>query len=82
MVTDTTPLSIWLMWGDSYGSGGIVRSWRFDVDRGTEMTVVNMYNDVQKSDMGGGSVPGEMDGIPTVELFKESSEGVRPTGPK
>ena len=46
----------------------------FDVDRGAEMTMVNM-EDIQKSDMGGGSVPGEVDGIPTVELFKEITEG-------
>ena len=38
--------------------------------------------DVQKIDMGGGSVPGEVDRIPTVELFKESSEAVRPIGPE
>ena len=43
----------------------------FDVDRGAEMTMVNTDIDVQKSDMGGGSVPGEVDRIPTVELFKE-----------
>ena len=35
----------------------------FDVDRGAEMTMVNMDIDVQKSDMGGGSAPGEVDGI-------------------
>ena len=52
----------------------------FDVDRGVEMTMVNTDTDVQRSDMGGGSVPGEVDGMPTVELFKESSEGVRPMG--
>ena len=46
----------------------------FDVDRGAEMTMF------QKSDMGGGSVPGEVDGIPNVELFKEISEGARPMG--
>ena len=45
----------------------------FDVDRGAEMTVVNTDIDIQKSDVGGGSVPGEVDRIATVELFKESS---------
>ena len=50
----------------------------FNVDRGAEMTMVH----VQKSDMGGGSVLGEVDGIATVELFKESSKGVRPMGPE
>ena len=34
------------------------------MDRGAEMTVVNMDIDVQKSDVGEGSVPGEVDGIP------------------
>ena len=35
------------------------------------MSMFNMDIDVQKSDMGGGSVPGEVDEILTVELFKE-----------
>ena len=38
--------------------------------------------EVQKSDMRGGSVPGAVDRIPTVELFKESSEGGRTMGPE
>ena len=54
----------------------------FDVDRGAEMTVVNTDIDIQKNDMGGESVPGEVDWIPIVELFKESSDGVRPMGPE
>ena len=41
----------------------------FDMNRGAEMTVVDTDIDIQKSDMGGGSVPGEVDGIPTVELL-------------
>ena len=53
----------------------------FDVDRGAEMTVVNMDIDVQKSDMEGESAPSEVDVIPTVELFKESSEGFRSIEP-
>ena len=53
----------------------------FNMDRGAEMTMVDADTDTQKSDMGGGSVPGEMDGIVTVELFKESSEGLKPMGP-
>ena len=52
------------------------------MDRSVEMTVVNTDIDIQKSDMGGGSVPGEVDGIPTVEQFKEISEGVGPMGPE
>ena len=39
---------------------------------------VDVDIDVLKSDMG--SVPGEVDRIVTVELFKESSEVVRPMG--
>ena len=31
---------------------------------------------------GKGDVPGEVDRILTIELFKESSEGVRPIGPE
>ena len=54
----------------------------FDVDRGAKMTVVDTDIDIQKSEMGGGRVPGEVDGIPTAELFKESSEGVRPMEPE
>ena len=54
------------------GVGGL------NMDRGAELTVVDADIDVQKSDMGGGSVPGEV----TVELLKESSEGVRPMGPE
>ena len=38
--------------------------------------------DIQKGDMGGGSVPGEVDRIVTVELFQESNEGVRPMEPE
>ena len=54
----------------------------FDVDRGVEMTMFNTDIDVQKSDMGGGSVPGEVDGILTVELFNEISEGVASMRPE
>ena len=46
------------------------------------MAIFNMDIDVQKGDMGGESVPGEVDGILTVELFKEISEGVGPMGPE
>ena len=60
------------MWDDSYGSGGVLGVGGFDVNRGVEMIVVNTDIDVQKSDVGGASVPGEVDGIQTVELFKES----------
>ena len=46
------------------------------------MTMFNTDIDVQKNDMGGGSVPGEVDRILTVELFKEIGEGVGPMGPE
>ena len=74
----------------AFGGGGVTAMvlevllgvGRFDVDRGAEMALFNTDVDVQKGDMGGGSVPGEVDGILTVELFKEMSEGVGPMGPE
>ena len=44
--------------------------------------MVDMDIDIQKSDMGGGSVPDEVDGRLTVELFKEICERVGPIGPE
>ena len=38
-----------------------------NIERGAELTVVNVYINVQKGDMGGGSIPGELDRIATVE---------------
>ena len=89
MVTDTAPSSGKRVKYGVFGRSGVTAMvvevllgvGGFDVDRGAEMTVVNMDIDVQKSDMRAGCVPGEVDGIPTVDLFKESSEGVRPMGP-
>ena len=46
------------------------------------MTVVDAHIKVQKIYMGGGNVPGEVDGIATVELFKEISKGVGSMGPE
>ena len=74
----------------AFGGGGVTAMvlevllgvGRFDVDRGAEMAIFNTDVDVQKGDMGGGSVPGEVDGILTVELFKEISEGVGPMEPE
>ena len=51
------------------------------MDRDVEMTMFSVEID-EKSDMGGGSVPGEVDVIPTLELFKEITEGVRSMGPE
>ena len=48
----------------------------FDVDRGAELTLVDVNVDIQESDMGPGGVPGEVDRIVTVEPFKEGDEGV------
>ena len=50
----------------------------FDVDRGAEMTMFNMDIDVQKSDMGGGSVPGEGTGY---QLLSCSRKAVRESHP-
>ena len=47
------------------------------MDRGAELTVVDADIDIQKSDVGGGNVPSEVHRIVTVELFQESSKGVR-----
>ena len=52
----------------------------FNVDRGVEMTMFNTDIDVQKSDMGGGSVPAEVGSLLTVEFFKEIGKGVGPMG--
>ena len=52
------------------------------MDRCEELIMVDADIDVHKSDVGGGSVPGEVNSIATVELFKESSKGVRPMGPE
>ena len=46
------------------------------------MTMFNTDINFQKSDMGGESFPGEVDGILTVELFKEIGEEVGPMGPE
>ena len=54
----------------------------FYMDRGTELTIVDANIDVQKGDIGEGTVPGEVDSIAIVELFQEGSEGVGPTGPE
>ena len=74
----------------AFGGGGVTAMvvevllgvGRFDVDRDAEMAIFNMDINVQKGDMGGGSVPVEVDGVLTVELFKEISEGVGPMGPE
>ena len=88
LVADTAPSSGKGVRYGAFGGGGVTTMavevllgvGGFDVDRGAEMTVFNMDIDVQKSDRGGGSVPGELDVILTVELFKEISEGVGPRG--
>ena len=54
----------------------------FDVDGGAELTLDNVNIDIQEDDMGLGGVPDEVDRIATVEMLKESSEGVRPMGPE
>ena len=54
----------------------------FDMGGGVELTISHTYIDVQKSDFGGGGMPGELDGIATVEALKELGEGVRTMGPE
>ena len=54
----------------------------FDMDGGMELTMIHTYIDIQKSDFGGGGVPGELNRIAAVETFKELSEGVGSMGPK
>ena len=58
------------------GAGGL------NMERGAELTMVVEGIHIQKGDLGGGSVPGEVDRIETVELFQESTERVRPIGPE
>ena len=77
LVADTAPSSGKGVRYGAFGGGGmtaivvevLLRVGGFDVDRGAEMTMFNTDIDVQKRDMGGGSVPGEVDRILTVELF-------------
>ena len=85
MVSDMAPSGKGVRYGE-LGGGGVtamvvevlLEVGGFDVDRGAEMTMFNMDIDIQRSGMGGGSVPGEVDGILTVELFRKS---VRESGP-
>ena len=68
MVADAAPLSGKGVRYGAFGGGGVtalvvevlLRVGRFDVGRGAEMTIFDTDIDVQKSDMGGGSVPGEV----------------------
>ena len=54
----------------------------FDTDGGVDMTLIQAYINIQKCDFGGGSVPGELDGIAAVEAVKELGEGVGTMGPQ
>ena len=54
----------------------------FNEDGGVELTLVNVNINIQEGDMGMRGVPGEMDRIATVELFKEGNEGVWTMRPK
>ena len=54
----------------------------FDIDGGVETTLTQAYIDVQKCDVGGRGVPGELDGIAAVEAFKDVGEGVGAMRPK
>ena len=48
----------------------------FDVDGSVQSTLLDVYIDIQEGDMGLGGVPGEVDRIATVELFKEGGEEI------
>ena len=84
MVADTVPSRGKGVRYGAFGGGGVTALvvevllgvGRSDVDRGAEMAIFDTDIDVQKVDMGRGGVPGEVDGILTVELFQEISEGV------
>ena len=54
----------------------------FDMNRDTELTIVNMHTDVQECDIGRGGLPCEVGRIAIVEPFQEGGEGVRPMGLK
>ena len=90
VIADTAPSSDKGVRYGAFGGGGVtamvvevlLEVGGFDVDRDAEMAMFNTDIDVQKSDMGGGSVPGEVDRILTIELFKETSLGVEPMGPE
>ena len=69
-----------MIWGGNCGNGDIVGG--FNMDRGTELTIINACINVQNCDMGQKSVPGTVDEIVTVEPFKECSEGVSLMRPK
>ena len=84
VVADTAPSSGKGVRYGVFGGGGVtamvVEVWlgvgRFDVDRGAVITFFNMDIDLQKGDIGGESVPGEVNGILTVDLFKVAHEQV------
>ena len=90
MVADTAPSSGKGVRCGAFGGGGVTALvvevllgvvW-FDVDRGAEMTIFDVDIEVEKGDMGRGGVPGEVDGILSVELFQEISKGVGSMGPE
>ena len=54
----------------------------FKMERGAEFTLIIANINVQKYDMGLGSVSSKMDMIVTVELFKECNGGVMTLWPE
>ena len=54
----------------------------FDVDGGVEMTLIQVYIDVQKHDLGGGGIPSELDGMAAIEGFKKLDERVGTVRPE
>ena len=46
------------------------------------MSVIQVHINVQKCDLGGVSVPSELDRIMTIETFRQLGKGVRTNGPE
>ena len=75
VVADAAPSSGKGVRYGAFGGGGVTAMvvevllgvGRFDVERGAEMAIFITDVDVQIGDMGGGSVPGEVDGILTTQ---------------
>jgi hypothetical protein len=51
----------------------------FGVDRGVEMTMIQAYMNVQKSDLGGGGIPSEFDAY-SYFCFNRKKNSFYPTG--
>ena len=52
------------------------------MNRGVEMTVIQVCTDVQKCDLGGGGVQNELGRVISFEAFKELGEEAEAMGPE